>query len=538
MVWICFPGLNLFYYDESILLAYATTVGKPVKVDNNTKEVRKGCFARVCVEINLTKPMVGRIWLKDFWYKDEYGGLHRICFTCGCYGHFTRDRSSPPKTSDDTNTIVVKGACAQPIVQSPMMATTNSSDGVVNAHNDNNGLNILGDPSGATKREQKRHIRQMVRTHKPSILLLFETHSQFSQVANSWAGLGYTPCFIQEAQGHSGGIWILSCRKDFTYNLVDSMPNAITFTIKKLDIQWTCTTRRRNNIAGLFVDETWCSDVNVLKEEVQGFFKRLFTSNESCAPHTLQLQNINPINVAIVDVLLRLVSLEEVRSIVFSMSPYKALGPNGFQPIFYMTYWEIVGQEVCDNSLIAQEIVHHMHRKTEGDPLSPYLFLLCMEKLALLIQQKVFDRVWQSVKVSKGGPEISHLLFANNCLLFIKATCGQVKLVKEVLDIFCEDSSLKVNIQKSRFFTSSNISRRQISKFTSIIHFHHTVDLDKYLGFPLHKGRVRNSDFSHIVDIINGKLTGWKSKTLNRDGRVTLAKTILSSIPTYTMQNV
>ncbi|XP_020230289.1 uncharacterized protein LOC109811065 [Cajanus cajan] len=147
MVWICFPGLNLFYYDESILLAYATTVGKPVKVDNNTKEVRKGCFARVCVEINLTKPMVGRIWLKDFWYKDEYGGLHRICFTCGCYGHFTRDRSSPPKTSDDTNTIVVKGACAQPIVQSPMMATTNSSDGVVNAHNDNNGLNILGDPS-------------------------------------------------------------------------------------------------------------------------------------------------------------------------------------------------------------------------------------------------------------------------------------------------------------------------------------------------------------------------------------------------------
>lgn len=67
MVCISFPGLYLFYYDESIILAMAATVGKPIKVDTNTKDVRRGRFARVCVEVDLTKPVVGRVWMKNYW---------------------------------------------------------------------------------------------------------------------------------------------------------------------------------------------------------------------------------------------------------------------------------------------------------------------------------------------------------------------------------------------------------------------------------------------------------------------------------------
>ncbi|KAG4986335.1 hypothetical protein JHK86_034026 [Glycine max] len=67
MVWICFRGLNLFYYDESILSTLASVVGRSIKVDSNTKGVWRGHFA--CVEIDLMKPVVGNIWLKDFWCK-------------------------------------------------------------------------------------------------------------------------------------------------------------------------------------------------------------------------------------------------------------------------------------------------------------------------------------------------------------------------------------------------------------------------------------------------------------------------------------
>ncbi|KAF1886070.1 hypothetical protein Lal_00021351 [Lupinus albus] len=55
MVWIRFPGLNMVYYDESFLLGLASCVGKPIKVDTNTLRADMGRYARVCVEIDLTK---------------------------------------------------------------------------------------------------------------------------------------------------------------------------------------------------------------------------------------------------------------------------------------------------------------------------------------------------------------------------------------------------------------------------------------------------------------------------------------------------
>lgn len=90
LVWICFPGLNLVYYDESFLLAMASTVGKPIRMDTNTLKVERGRFARICVEIDLTQPVVGKVWLYDHWYNVTYEGLHIICTSCGRYGHYAR----------------------------------------------------------------------------------------------------------------------------------------------------------------------------------------------------------------------------------------------------------------------------------------------------------------------------------------------------------------------------------------------------------------------------------------------------------------
>ncbi|KHN48372.1 hypothetical protein glysoja_047994, partial [Glycine soja] len=69
-----------------------------------------------------------------------------------------------------------------------------------------------------------------------------------------------------------------------------------------------------------------------------------------------------------------------------------------------------------------------------------YLFILCMEKLAILIQENVNDGSREPVKISRNGPAICHLVFANDCLLFVKATCSQVRIVKEVLHQFCRVS--------------------------------------------------------------------------------------------------
>lgn len=69
---------------------------KPTKVDRNTLKVERGRFARICVEIDLNQPVVGKVCLNDHWYKVSYEGLHIICSNCGCYGHLGRNCKAPP----------------------------------------------------------------------------------------------------------------------------------------------------------------------------------------------------------------------------------------------------------------------------------------------------------------------------------------------------------------------------------------------------------------------------------------------------------
>lgn len=65
----------------------------------------------------------------------------------------------------------------------------------------------------------------------------------------------------------------------------------------------------------------------------------------------------------------------------------------------------------------------------QGDPLSPYLFVICLEKLSLAISEEVQEGKWNPYMVSNEGPYFSHLFFVDDLLIFTKATSGQAKLV-------------------------------------------------------------------------------------------------------------
>ena len=95
LAWIRIPGLNPAFYDESFLMSVAQVIGHPVRVDINTLRGDRGKFARICVEIDLTKPVIGKVMLEDDWYKIEYEGLHVICTKCGCYGHRSSECMRP-----------------------------------------------------------------------------------------------------------------------------------------------------------------------------------------------------------------------------------------------------------------------------------------------------------------------------------------------------------------------------------------------------------------------------------------------------------
>ena len=66
--------------------------------------------------------------------------------------------------------------------------------------------------------------------------------------------------------------------------------------------------------------------------------------------------------------------------------------------------------------------VRPQHGLRQGDPLSPYLFLLCAEGLSALFRKAERDSLIRGISISRGGPRISHLFFADDSIVFCKAT--------------------------------------------------------------------------------------------------------------------
>lgn len=94
---------------------------------------------------------------------------------------------------------------------------------------------------GAFGRNKRRHVRDIISLHHPSLFLVYETHGPFVKAEHMWLSQGYKPIFIQEARGHSGGIWVLSNRDDIIFDLVYSTHQAITLSIRKQNVVWYCS---------------------------------------------------------------------------------------------------------------------------------------------------------------------------------------------------------------------------------------------------------------------------------------------------------
>ncbi|KAJ4821797.1 hypothetical protein Tsubulata_038723 [Turnera subulata] len=84
--WVCLPGLPLQYYDDDLLTTFASGIGKPVKIDSNTSLASRALYARMCVEIDLSQPLVS---IDEEVFKVQYEGLHVICLNCSRYCHKT-----------------------------------------------------------------------------------------------------------------------------------------------------------------------------------------------------------------------------------------------------------------------------------------------------------------------------------------------------------------------------------------------------------------------------------------------------------------
>ena len=96
----------------------------------------------------------------------------------------------------------------------------------------------------------------------------------------------------------------------------------------------------------------------------------------------------------------------------------------------------------------------------QGDPISPYLFLLSAEGLSGLINSKIQSSVLNGIKVAPSAPTVSHLLFADDSLLFFRADVANAEIIKEVLGIYCGASGQRVNMEKSSILFAKGVGQQ------------------------------------------------------------------------------
>lgn len=77
--------------------------------------------------------------------------------------------------------------------------------------------------------------------------------------------------------------------------------------------------------------------------------------------------------------------------------------------------------------------------------MSPFIFVLCIKRLSHIINKAVADGSWKGIRVTKDSQPISHIMFADDMVLFSEATKGQMEVIKNCLDSFCRMSGQRVN---------------------------------------------------------------------------------------------
>ena len=171
----------------------------------------------------------------------------------------------------------------------------------------------------------------------------------------------------------------------------------------------------------------------------------------------------------------------------------------------------------------------------QRDPLSPFLFLLCTEGLNGLINQASQQGLIKGFSLCRNSPRLTHLLFADDNLLFCRANIEECQRVLDILEVYGRCSGQQINRSKTTIFFSKSTSDDIRSQIKLALRVPEIVQYERYLGLPSLVGRNKKASFNYIKKRVWKQLQGWKEKLLSQARREILIKSVVQVIPTYTM---
>ena len=132
----------------------------------------------------------------------------------------------------------------------------------------------------------------------------------------------------------------------------------------------------------------------------------------------------------------------------------------------------------------------------QGDPFSPFLFLFCVEGLNALLCKATKDKEIRGLSICKQGPRITHLFFADNCLLFYRSNATQCLKIQQILDWYEVASGQQVNKAKTTLFFSRNTPNSVQQEIKVLLGVPAIKHYEKYLRLPSFVGRQKKACFN------------------------------------------
>uniref|UniRef100_A0A8I6XZE3 Reverse transcriptase domain-containing protein n=1 Tax=Hordeum vulgare subsp. vulgare TaxID=112509 RepID=A0A8I6XZE3_HORVV len=168
----------------------------------------------------------------------------------------------------------------------------------------------------------------------------------------------------------------------------------------------------------------------------------------------------------------------------------------------------------------------------QGDPMSPILFNVVADMLAILIgRAKQEGQIGGLVPhLVDGG--VSILQYADDTILFLEHDIAKARNMKLILCLFEQLSGLKINFHKSELFCFGKAKEEQ-NTYKQLFGCEMGNLPFNYLGIPIHHRKLSNSEWKCTEDRFEKKLSCWKGKLLSYGGRLILINSVLTSMPMF-----
>lgn len=167
-----------------------------------------------------------------------------------------------------------------------------------------------------------------------------------------------------------------------------------------------------------------------------------------------------------------------------------------------------------------------------GDPLSPFLFIIAAEGLHVALESAKEKGVFNGIQLPHCGPTISHLQYADDVMFLGSWSLENTKNLIRILRCYELSSGLKINMSKSKIyrFGVQNCELELVARsFNCSIG---SLPLT-YLGLPVGVSMARETHLKPIIETFQAKLSRWKASILSFGGRLTLCKSVLSSLGSF-----